>query len=132
MPTLTIGQLARRTGVNVETIRYYERVGVMPRPRRTEGGHRAYVEPEVRRLGFVRRARELGFNLDDVRELLRLVDSGDVTCAEVRERTLRHLTDVRARIADLRRMERVLAATAERCAGDLTPDCPILETLYRE
>lgn len=131
MPMLTIGQLAVRTGVNVETIRYYERAGVMPLPQRTEGGHRAYADADVLRLGFVRRARQLGFSLDDVRELLGLVDRGDVTCAEVQERTVRHLAEIRARIDDLQRMERTLAAAAERCAGDGTPDCPILESLYR-
>lgn len=132
MTAIAIGELARRSGVNIETIRYYERAGVMPRPPRTAGGHRAYGDADVKRLSFVRRARELGFSLDDVREMLRLVDAGDVTCAQVRELTLRHLDDVRARIADLERMERVLADTAARCAGDATPDCPILETLYEE
>lgn len=130
MTAIAIGELSRRAGVRIETVRYYERIGVMPAPPRTGGGHRAYGKAHVKRLAFVRRARELGFSLDDVRELLRLVDEGDVTCEQVRELTLRHLADVRAKIADLRRMERTLADTAARCAGDETPDCAILETLY--
>ncbi len=127
---LTIGDLSRRTGVKVETIRYYERIGVLPRPHRTGGGHRSYDEAELKRLGFVRRARELGFALQDVRALLALVDGGDYSCAEVRDMTLHHLGAVRRRIADLRRMERVLRAMAAECVGGQVPDCPIVDALF--
>ncbi len=130
MFTMPIGELSRRTRVNIETIRYYERTGVLPHPPRTEGGRRVYGEDDLKRVGFVRRCRELGFALDSVREMLRMVDGGDVTCDQVREIATDHLGDVRARIADLKNMEKTLGATVSRCAGGETPDCPILETLY--
>ena len=130
MTALSIGALSRRTGVNVETIRYYERRGVLAAPPRTAGGHRIYDDTHRQRLRFVRRCRELGFGLDEIMQMLRLVDGGDVTCAEVRGITVAHLADVRAKIADLKRMERSLADTARRCAGDETPDCPIIEALF--
>jgi len=121
--------LARRTGCNLETIRYYEKIGMMPEPPRTEAGYRLYDARHVERLRFILRARELGFSLDDIRGLLALVDRGTQTCAEVKERTERHLADVREKIADLKRIERVLADTAAQCSGDEVPDCPVLEAL---
>ncbi|MCT9000149.1 MerR family transcriptional regulator [Chelativorans intermedius] len=124
-------ELARRTGCNIETVRYYEKIGLMPEPPRSAAGYRLYDEDHVSRLRFVLRARELGFAIDEVRDLLGLVDSGTQTCAEVKERTERHLSDVRARIADLRRIEKVLAATAARCTGERVPECPVLEALSR-
>ena len=123
------GKLAERTGCNIETIRYYEKIGLMPDPPRRGSGYRIYDEVQVRRLRFILRARELGFTIADIRGLLELVDRGAQTCAEVKSRTERHLMDVRAKIADLRRIERVLAATAASCSGDDVPECPILESL---
>jgi MerR family transcriptional regulator, mercuric resistance operon regulatory protein len=125
---LTIGALSDETGVNVETIRYYEREGLLPRAPRTAGGHRVFGKAHLRRLFFIRRSRELGFSGTEVRALLRLVDGG-YTCGEVRDLTLRHLADVRAKIADLRRLEQTLAAISSKCAGDDLPDCPIVEAL---
>lgn len=122
-------ELARRTGCNLETIRYYEKIGMMPDPPRSASGYRIYDKGHVSRLRFILRARELGFAIEEIRGLLALVDGGTQTCAEVKERTERHLARVRAKIADLRRIERVLAATAARCAGNDVPDCPILEAL---
>jgi len=130
MNAIPIGALSKRTRVNIETIRYYERSGVLPPPPRTQGGHRAYDEDHLKRLNFVRRSRELGFSLDEVRQMLGLVDGGDATCDQVRHMTLEHLADVKAKIADLRRMERTLKDTAARCAGDQTPDCPIIDALF--
>ncbi|PWE29841.1 MerR family transcriptional regulator [Maritimibacter sp. 55A14] len=121
--------LARRTGCNLETIRYYEKIGMMPPPPRSEAGYRVYDDGHLERLGFILRARELGFSLDEIRGLLALVDRGTQTCAEVKERTERHLADVREKIADLKRIERVLAETAAQCSGDEVPDCPVLEAL---
>lgn len=121
--------LARRTGCNLETIRYYEKIGMMPEPPRTVSGYRVYDDSHVSRLRFILRARELGFSLDEIRGLLGLVDGGTQTCAEVKERTDRHLADVRAKIADLKRIEKVLAATAAQCSGEEVPDCPVLEAL---
>jgi MerR family mercuric resistance operon transcriptional regulator len=121
--------LARRTGCNLETIRYYEKIGMMPEPPRTEAGYRVYDDRHVERLRFILRARELGFSLDDIRDLLALVDHGTQTCAEVKDRTERHLADVREKITDLKRIERILAETAAKCSGDEVPDCPVLEAL---
>lgn len=121
--------LARRTGCNLETIRYYEKIGMMPEPPRTASGYRVYDERHVARLRFILRSRELGFSIDELRGLLGLVDGGTQTCAEVKERTERHLADVRAKIADLKRIERVLADMAGQCSGDDMPDCPVLEAL---
>lgn len=122
-------ELARRTGCNLETIRYYEKVGMMPDPPRTASGYRVYGESHVSRLRFILRARELGFSIEQVRGLLELVDGGTQTCAEVKERTEQHLADVRAKIADLKRIEKVLAMTAAQCSGEDVPECPVLEAL---
>jgi MerR family mercuric resistance operon transcriptional regulator len=127
---ITIGEMSRRTGANIETIRYYERVGVMPRPRRTEGGHRAYDSDQLKRLHFVRRSRELGFSLDEVRAMLRLVDDGALTCGEIHAMTVDHLADIKRKIADLRRLEKALASMAAECSRGDIPDCPIIETLF--
>lgn len=121
--------LAKATGCNLETIRYYEMIGVMPDPPRTARGFRVYGEAHVRRLRFVMRMRELGFSLEEVRGLLALVDGGTQTCAEIRERTLAHLSEVRAKIADLQRIENVLEETAAKCSGEDVPDCPVLDAL---
>jgi MerR family mercuric resistance operon transcriptional regulator len=123
-------ELARRTGCNLETVRYYEKVGLLPEPPRTAGGYRNYDTTHERRLRFVLRARELGFSLDEIRELLRLVDERDQPCAEVRTVAAAHLGDVRAKIADLRRMERVLKDVVAQCAGGTQPECPLIETLF--
>jgi MerR family mercuric resistance operon transcriptional regulator len=121
--------LARRTGCNLETIRYYETIGMMPDPPRTASGYRVYDETHVARLRFILRGRELGFSIEDLRALLRLVDRGAQTCAEFKATTEQHLAHVRAKIADLRRIETVLAATAARCSGDEVPECPVLDAL---
>lgn len=122
-------ELARLTGCKLETIRYYEKIGMMPDPPRTAAGYRVYNKTHLSRLRFILRARELGFTIEDIRNLLGLVDGGTQTCAEVKERTERHLADVRMKIADLRRIEKVLASTAAQCTGDEVPACPVLEAL---
>ncbi len=101
----------------------------MPEPERSRAGYRLYDEAAVGRLRFVLRARELGFAVADIRGLLALVDGGGRTCAEVKALTERHLAEVRAKIADLRRIEDVLASTAAQCSGDTAPACPIVEAL---
>ena len=121
--------LARRTGCNLETIRYYEKIGMMPEPPRAASGYRVYDEPHVARLRFILRGRELGFSIEELRGLLRLVDRGTQTCSEVRARTEQHLADVRGKIADLKRIENVLAATAALCSGKQVPECPVLDAL---
>ncbi len=132
MGTATIGVASRQTGVHIETIRYYERIGLLPEPTRGPGGQRQYGEALIRRLCFVRRTRELGFTLKEVRDLLGLVDGGHYSCAEVRTLTLDHLQAVRRRITDLERLAAVLEELAGRCEGGPAPACPIIETLFRE
>ena len=122
-------ELARRTGCNLETIRYYEKIGLLPEPPRNVNSYRIYDETYVDRLRFVLRGRELGFSIDGIRGLLDLVDGGLQTCAEVKTRTERHLIDVRARIADLKLIEAILTRTAAQCSGDAVVECPILEEL---
>lgn len=128
---IPIGELSRRTRCNIETVRYYERIGIIPAPLR-RGRYRSYSAEDVARLGFVRRARELGFTLDEVRALLGLAGGGDASCAKVRDLAASHLKDVRVRIADLQRMERVLIASVRACDAGQDPDCPLIQTLYAE
>ena len=117
--TLTRGELAQATGCNIETIRYYEKTGVLSDPPRTSTGYRIYSTAHATRLRFILRARELGFSMEDIRGLLGLEDGAAPTCAEVKERTERHL----------RRIEATLAKTAAQCSGTAVPTCPVLDTL---
>lgn len=126
---LLIGKLADRTGVNIETIRYYERVSLLPRPPRTQGKQRAYDDGDVRRLAFIRRSRDLGFSLDDIRALLQLAERGDAACTTTRNITLRHLADVRGKIASLRKLERALRVMSTACRPGQQITCPIIDAL---
>jgi MerR family mercuric resistance operon transcriptional regulator len=123
----TIGEASARSGVKVETIRYYERIGIVPRPRRGANGRRDYDEKALSRLAFIRRARDLGFSLDDIRALLTLADA-KAPCREAHALTTRHRDAVRAKIAALRRLDKTLTETASRCARAPAP-CPIIEAL---
>jgi MerR family mercuric resistance operon transcriptional regulator len=109
-PLIPIGALARRTRCNIETIRFYEKIGVLAKPARTEGGHRVYSSAHVERLTFVRRARELGFTLEEVRALLRLTETGNPPCADAKYLAATHLAEVKAKISDLRAMQKALTA----------------------
>lgn len=135
MPRITsphdfsIGQVSRATGVNIETIRYYERINILPEPARTQGQHRLYDQIHVDRLNFVRRSRTLGFSLKEIRELLHLVDGAEFTCDQINEIAVAHLSDIRAKIADLRRMEKVLKQMTAQCALGEVPGCPIIDAL---
>ncbi len=129
---LTRGVVAARTGCHIETVRYYERIGLLPPPPRTEGGHRIYDENLLRRLNFICRSRELGFTIEEVRDLLGLVDGGGYTCAEVKEITLDHLRNVHVKIADLRRLERVLKEMVAKCEEEEIPECPVIDALFQE
>jgi MerR family mercuric resistance operon transcriptional regulator len=126
---MPIGELSRLTGVHIETIRYYERIKMLQAPPRTEGGHRVYGPTETRVLAFIRRARELGFSLDEIRALRDLGGPGNASCADVRKVATRHLDDIRAKIGDLKKLERLLAKTIARCSGNRVPDCPVLDIL---
>jgi MerR family transcriptional regulator, mercuric resistance operon regulatory protein len=127
---ISIGDLSKQTGVHIETIRYYERIGVMPKPARSEAGRRIYDSAQLNRLAFIKRSRDLGFSLNEVRDLLTLIDGGELTCAEVHALTLNHLKQVRAKLADLRKLERALKDLAGQCSRGNVPECPIVETLY--
>ena len=124
-----IGTLAKAGGASIETIRYYERIGLLQPPPRTSGGRRVYSHDDLRVLVFIRRARDLGFSLDEIGALLRLGAPASAPCGEVREIAARHLTVIRAKLADLGRLEKLLATSVARCSGDATPICPVLDIL---
>ena len=126
---IPIGELSRLTGVNIETIRYYEKIKMLRAPPRTEGGRRVYGPTETRVLAFIRRARELGFRLDDIRTLLALGAPAKASCADVHEIAAHHLDDIRAKIADLRKLERLLAKTIAQCSDNRVPHCPVVDIL---
>lgn len=126
---LSIGALARRSGVNIETIRYYERIKLLPPPPRSGSGRRLFGATDLRILVFIRRSRELGFSIDEIRTLLRLGGPQKASCREVRDIATRHLDDIRAKLGDLHRLERLLAGTIARCTGRTAPDCPVLDVL---
>ena len=130
LKTLSIGEVAKATGIKVVTLRYYEQLGLVPAPVRTNGNYRAYSVDDLRRLRFIRRCRDLGFTLDQVRELLRLSSKKNQKCSEVDRITRRHLTDVEKKISDLKLLAKVLQRISSRCRGDgLIADCRIIEAL---
>lgn len=126
---LTIGKLAEATGTTVQTIRHYERIGLLPTAPRTAGNQRRYGPKHLERLAFVRHARELGFSLDAIRELLDLADDPDRPCAEADSIAQAHLRTVRSRIARLSALERELETMIAQCAGGQIGNCRIIETL---
>lgn len=127
----TIGYVSEVTGCNIETIRYYERIGLLPKPDRTDGGFRLYSDEQINRLNFIRRSRNLGFHLDEVRDLLSLVDTNTYTCADVKGMTVKHLSEIEEKIADLTKLKKVLKDMASQCEGEQIPDCPIIDVLSR-
>ena len=130
---IRIGKLSQRTGCNIETIRYYGRIGLLPAPMRSGGRYRLYDAGDVGRLVFVRRARALGFTLDEVRALLALsTKDGEAACPEVRELAASHLRKMRAKIADLRAMEHVLADAVRCCDAGELPGCPLIDALSQK
>lgn len=126
---LPIGELSRLSGVKTETIRYYEQIRMLAPPPRTAGGRRVYGSTDLRILVFIRRARELGFSLDEIRALLRLGGPDKASCREVRQIATHHLEDIRTKLADLKKLERLLATTVAKCSGSTAPDCPVLHIL---
>lgn len=130
---VSIGAVAKQTGCTVPTIRYYEEVGLLPPAARTESGQRQYGEAALRRLAFIRRCRDFGFSIDQVRELVGLVDEPGRPCIEVREVAAQHLIEVRRKLDRLRELESSLNAFVcncdAACAGGLTVDCTIFEDL---
>ncbi len=126
------GELARRSGCNLETIRYYEGIKLMPEPARTESGHRLYSIDDQRRLRFILRSRELGFSIDEIRSLLSMVDSGAYTCGEIHALTQEHLKSVSKKISDLKKLQRTLKSISNDCAAGDETECPIIETLIAD
>lgn len=126
---LKIGDLANATGTKVQTIRYYEEIGLLPPPARTEGNYRAYDTSTLRRLSFIRRSRDLGFGLDHIRELLSLADHKDWSCGAVETIAREHRTAVERKITDLAALDRELARIIERCGQGTVAECGILEAL---
>jgi Cu(I)-responsive transcriptional regulator len=126
---LTIGELGRATDTKVETIRYYERIGLLPRPLRTAGNYRAYGNAELRQLSFIRRGRDLGFSLDQVRALLLLSGDRQRDCATVDALARDHLAQVERKIMDLTALRRELATLINSCEGRAVADCRIIEAM---
>ena len=126
---IQIGELSRRTGCNIETIRYYERIGLLPRPGRSGNGYRVYGPADIERLRFIARGRDLGFSLEEVRSLLQLAGDEELSCGDVDRLARSHLTDVRARMADLERMATELERVIASCHGGQRAECTILSTL---
>ena len=128
---ITIGRVSAETGVNIETIRYYERIGLMSTPARSPGGRRLYGAADVSRLRFIRRGRELGFSLETIGSLM-LLEREDEPCPRVKALTEVHLEEVREKIADLQRLEATLSRLARACDNTAPRSCPVIEALERD
>ena len=128
----TIGEVAKQAGVGVETIRFYEREGLIPKPPRRPSGYRKFPPETVARLRFIQRAKDLGFTLKEIKELLDLRVDPYTTCAEIRARADTKIADVKEKIRSLRRIERALVALSGACRdNEPVSDCPILDALER-
>ncbi|MFG0332429.1 MAG: MerR family DNA-binding protein [Maioricimonas sp. JB049] len=133
MTSFTIGQVARQSGVGVETVRFYERKGLIQEPTRRASGYREFDEGVVDRIRFIRRAKELGFTLKEIKELLELRLTPATTCADVRSRAETKIADIESRIQSLERMRHALVRLTRACSGRRrTTECPILEALDQE
>jgi MerR family mercuric resistance operon transcriptional regulator len=132
MGTLTIGKLAKKANVNIETIRYYERKGLIPKPNRRESGYREYSEDTVRRIQFIKHAKELGFSLKEIHELLSLRLDPKTPCSEVKNRAEIKIADIEEKVKTLQRMKKALVKLTRACSGKgPVMECPILEALER-
>ena len=128
----SIGQLARQVACKVETVHYYEKSGLMPEPPRTEGGHRVYALPHVKRLNFIRRSRELGFSIKHIKDLLKFIDEPGHYCGEVKAMTMWQAREIQQKIDDLERLKEALNKMVSHCKGadNSIDDCPIIDALY--
>jgi len=132
MKKLTIGQLAKKANVNLETIRYYERRGLIPEPPRNKSGHREYSLEEVKRTEFIKRSQALGFSLKEISELLSLRVEPGRTCGDVKEHVEVKIADIEKRIEDLEGIREALLSMSKKCIGKgPVGQCPILEELYK-
>ncbi len=127
--TYGIGQMARSGNCKVQTIRYYEQIGLLPEPNRTQGNQRIYRQEHKDRLNFIRHSRELGFSLDQIHQILLIQDEPDRSCEEVDKITRSHLEDVKLKIRRLRKMQKELERMVTQCACNQVSDCRIIETL---
>lgn len=128
---ICIGALSARTDCKIETIRYYERQGLLPDPPRSAGGHRLYKEDHLKRLTFIRRCRKLGFTMAQIRQLLGLVDEHQYSCQDIKALTMDHVEEIREKIDHLERLEKALLQMAAECSGDSIPSCPVIDALYQ-
>jgi len=126
---LTIGTLSKKTGTKVQTIRYYEQIGLMKQPGRTSGGQRRYHEVDLDRLAFIRHSRQLGFSLDAIRDLLDLADHPGQSCAEADSIAQKQLIQVEQRLLRLRALKKELKRMITECTGDSVAECRVLEVL---
>ena len=126
---MRISEVSTATGCNLETIRYYERIGLVPRPKRTGNGYRAYGPSDVERIRFITRGRALGFSLEEIRSLVSLAEDKTLSCREVDTLARAHLEDIRARVRELSAMARELGQTIDSCAGGQRGNCAILGVL---
>jgi DNA-binding transcriptional MerR regulator len=129
MNPLTIGQLGKATATKIETIRYYEKIGLLPEPHRTAGNYRSYAGEHLSRLAFIRRARELGFSIEDVRELLELAGHRDQACAGIDQIVARHLETTERKIEALKRLRHELRETLASCKGGRVAECRVVHAL---
>jgi DNA-binding transcriptional MerR regulator len=127
--SLTIGEISKAVGIKVVTIRYYEGIGLLPAPGRTQGNYRAYGPDHLRRLSFIRRSRDLGFTINEVRALLDLADQRDRDCGAVDQIAREHLVEVERKIADLKALERELRDVIGQCRHGTVAECRIIEAL---
>ncbi len=127
--SFSIGELSRCCGVNIETIRYYERIKMLPAPPRTASGRRVYGPAEKRTVAFIRRSRDLGFTLGEIRTLLALGGPECASCADVRKIASAHLATIRSKLSDLVELKSILTETVTQCSGGASPDCPVLDIL---
>ena len=128
----SIGQVAKQANCKVETVHYYEKSGLMPAPPRTEGGHRLYCLQQLKRLNFIRRCRDLGFGIQQIRELLKFIDEPDHYCGEVKAMAMQQGREVQKKIDDLEGLKKALNIMMRQCKGKdySIDDCPIIEALY--
>lgn len=130
MEMLTIGQVGNKAGVNIETVRYYERRGLIPKPLRAESGYRQYSDDTVKRIRFVKHAQELGFSLKEISELLSLRVDSKTSCGEIRDRAKGKIDDIESKIKSLQKMKKALGKLVHQCSSKgPVKECPILEAL---
>lgn len=134
MNYLKVGEIAKKVEVNVETLRYYEKIKLMPKPKRIESGYRVYDDSDLQRLLFIKRGKELGFTLKEIKELLELKIESTATCGDVKHLAEHKLTDIEERITDLKNIKKVLLKLINQCVCEevSTEECPILEVIEQK